>query len=495
MHSVVIADDEPYILNGLEKKLPWLEYGMEIVGKAHNGLECLEIVRREHPDFVITDIRMPGLTGLELIEKLVKTDHHPVVVFMSGYSEFEYARKAIELGALSYLLKPIGRKELRSTVLRVAQELKRREKYSRLREARTDNDLVEFLSNIPAGIDPGVVTKRLGFRTNREEFVFLITDRHVEPSDIVLHLKELAEIVHVMIDGRLVLYIANFDTAAQSGVIRTLERISASHQVSAGISTVSNRVAAFPRLLRQAKVAYHSEFVTGKKAAVVYRHDPTPVLTAIMTDFERHLSLGNETQLRRLLDQLPGLCIEARPPVDELLGFYNTFLTGANRLLFVDGRHDAARSLVPDLDTLVMKFASVRQLANELEELLTEVFGSNGNEDRPGTGTPNTVASVKQFIKNNLDSDLSAEGLAVHFNTDRAEMQVRFKEECGSTLAEYVRGLRIDHACFLLSHTRLTIQEIAQMCGYDDYFYFARLFRNARGMSATEFRNLDNDTR
>ncbi|HUX14317.1 MAG TPA: AraC family transcriptional regulator, partial [Spirochaetia bacterium] len=301
-------------------------------------------------------------------------------------------------------------------------------------------------------------------------------------------LREFMDTSRITLDERAALYIGNVAQASWKSITRTIARLSSTLEVAIGVSECSAEVSDFPRLLRQAKSAYYAEFVTGLKQAVIYERIAAPVLTVLANDFEALFAVGDEARLRRLTEQLPGVCSTSRPTVDELLGLYNTILTGANRMLFADGRQSPVRGLLPDPDTMVRRFSSVHHLADELQELLSEVFGSAGENGRTEFAARDLVASVKQFVRNNLSSNLSADGIAAKFGVDRMALSTRFRAETGSSLPEYVRGARLDHACFLLKHTALSVQEIAQMCGYDDYFYFARLFRGAKGMTASEFR-------
>lgn len=104
MLKAVIVDDEPSVLEGLKIFVDWQKEGYEIVGEASDGLSAFPIICEKHPDLVICDIRMPGLNGLELLEKIRKTvSPVPKFLMLSGYSEFSYARKAMQLGAVGYL--------------------------------------------------------------------------------------------------------------------------------------------------------------------------------------------------------------------------------------------------------------------------------------------------------------------------------------------------------------------------------------------------------
>ena len=109
MLSVIIADDEQEVIN-LCRML--IEYPVDIVAEAHNGSELLDKINTLQPNLVITDICMPGINGLELIETVKKTNPEIHFILMSGYTDFEYARQAIRLGVWDYLLKPLQKTEI-----------------------------------------------------------------------------------------------------------------------------------------------------------------------------------------------------------------------------------------------------------------------------------------------------------------------------------------------------------------------------------------------
>lgn len=122
---LLIADDEKNIRNGL-LSFPWNTIGIQKVYQAENGLEALEILERKQIDIVISDIKMPGLSGLELAEFVQKNSLDTAVVLLTGFSEFEYAQKALRNGVLDYMLKPLRPKDILSTVLKVKETLEKR---------------------------------------------------------------------------------------------------------------------------------------------------------------------------------------------------------------------------------------------------------------------------------------------------------------------------------------------------------------------------------
>ena len=121
MLTAYIADDEVWITLGLKKLLQRSGEDVEVVGTANNGLTAREEIAARKPDLVFTDIRMPGLTGLELLREMGKISPDSLVVIISGYAEFEYAREAVEYHAFDYLLKPIKEEELARVLGNVKQ--------------------------------------------------------------------------------------------------------------------------------------------------------------------------------------------------------------------------------------------------------------------------------------------------------------------------------------------------------------------------------------
>ena len=119
MKRVIVIDDEQIQRQGLVSMTPWEEVDCQVVGEAANAREGMELIRKLQPDIVIVDIRMPGESGLELIEKMQRESHVEYII-LSGYGEFSYAQQAIRLGVRNYLLKPVDDDELLEAVRKAA---------------------------------------------------------------------------------------------------------------------------------------------------------------------------------------------------------------------------------------------------------------------------------------------------------------------------------------------------------------------------------------
>ncbi|MBP1966132.1 response regulator transcription factor [Paenibacillus aceris] len=144
MFKVILVDDEPFALEGIKLMVEWEELGFEIVEMCENGEEALACIEACKPDLVVTDIRMPVIDGLELIDRVQKAGNDPVFIILSGYNDFEYARSALRYGVKHYLLKPALDREWEAVIQLVIGELQHREQ-QRVRQDLVADRLVPTL--------------------------------------------------------------------------------------------------------------------------------------------------------------------------------------------------------------------------------------------------------------------------------------------------------------------------------------------------------------
>lgn len=148
MLRVLLVDDEPFITKGLSVLIDWKKEGYEITGTALNGIEALEFLKKQEVDLIIADIKMPVMGGFELLKTLRSQNISDVYfIILSGYSDFDYARKAIQYHCIDYILKPVKKEELLSTLKKIANL------HSSKEQIRQENQVMEqayFSRNIIA---------------------------------------------------------------------------------------------------------------------------------------------------------------------------------------------------------------------------------------------------------------------------------------------------------------------------------------------------------
>ena len=148
-YTVVVADDEEEIRRSLVRRVKWEEIGFEVVGEAENGADALELVEKLEPDLLLTDIKMPFLSGIELARAVREVRPMVQIAFLSGFDDFTYAQQAIQYNIVSYMLKPISAKEIEAELIKIKKAMDQRvEEFTKERSwtSARRNSLFRFCS-------------------------------------------------------------------------------------------------------------------------------------------------------------------------------------------------------------------------------------------------------------------------------------------------------------------------------------------------------------
>ena len=152
LYTVVVADDEDELREAVCAMIPWEALGFHLVGSASNGLDALELVEQLEPDLLLTDIRMPFITGIELARQVREIRPAMHIAFLSGYDDFEYAKQAIQYNIISYMLKPLTMDGLAAELKSIHERIDHQ--YASLRRSGiVQEDRASFL--IPLVLDHG----------------------------------------------------------------------------------------------------------------------------------------------------------------------------------------------------------------------------------------------------------------------------------------------------------------------------------------------------
>jgi two-component system, response regulator YesN len=176
LFKVIIVEDEDIIRKGLMFTMDWTKYGYVVAAEAVNGKDGLDKIREIHPDVVITDVKMPFIDGIQLLEESINEFHYEAII-ISGYSEFEYAKKAIRLGVSDYLLKPIDMDSLGETLQKISLKIKKKEKFEKYIVKKETNQLDTLLDpSILSGYKTRYVKNMLDYIKNHYKEKISITD-------------------------------------------------------------------------------------------------------------------------------------------------------------------------------------------------------------------------------------------------------------------------------------------------------------------------------
>lgn len=156
MYKVVVVEDEKVVRQGIILSTDWTLANCMVVGEADNGEEGLSVIEKCSPDIVITDICMPTMTGIEMVEKLSKKGDMPFVIFLTAYDDFSYAQQAVRLAVSDYILKPFKDGELENSILRLLEKNKQKEQENQKEDANLSlkkGDKSKYLAEALAYID------------------------------------------------------------------------------------------------------------------------------------------------------------------------------------------------------------------------------------------------------------------------------------------------------------------------------------------------------
>ena len=521
LYRVLLVDDEEDIREGISRKMDWLGLGFSLVGEAANGQDALELAESLRPDVILTDIKMPFMDGLELCRIL--TDRLPAARFVvfSGFDAFEYAKQAIQMNVVEYILKPINADELSAVLRRLKDQLDReraeRRNVELLRSRYTENLPILrelFYANLLDGrIEPGTERERaahLDIDLQGEEWAvglaYIGSDRRDALS--TLSVQKLLEESLTADRCRLTLYndwVAVIVSLTESftiyDLIRVLDRVctlAASYlglTLTVGVGAPCKELSGMARSAAEARTALEYRSMVGR-GQVIYIGDLEPdggqVLTFEEAD-ERTLTaavrLGSEQEVRDAAAALAGKIREANPSA----GQYNLFLMElVTHLMKMTRRSGVGVEEVFGTGFSLPIQDSALPSLEELEDWCAERYLRFRTliRRRQTDSAGQTVETAKEYIRQHYaESDLSVEKLCAYLHLSSTYFSTLFKRETGTSFTAYVTTVRMEAAAEAIRGTEEKTYLIAQRCGYEDPNYFSYVFKRHFGVTPTKYRS------
>lgn len=515
--KLLIVDDEKLTRNGLMNSIDWKALGISAVASADDGLHGYETALAFGPDILLSDVRMPRMSGIEMAEKLQALNPALSIIFMSGYSDKEYLKAAIKLKAVSYVEKPINLEEISETVLeaKAAVEDGRKAASSKaLSLARARAALAGKLTYPPKGGADGVRFEELDFDFPKREdtpfFTFLIQFHHntynqdaltaiLEPAvDKVLSSLHLSEI-HSTRQGLLYFYHVWGFSDYTDNQKKSLGRL-----LSQALSALSLRYhIVFGKNVQGALRLYESynsavielqhSFFYPDNTYRIYEHRDTSdtFFDVSMLHAETRLSEAllrkDKKQTDLLLEEFSG---QMMPPANVLPNqvkalYYRLFTTVKETYEMLSLPDTAFEAPDGSLWGYISECESIYELQDFLKRKTDGFFSQIKNRSENSS----TVYLIKEFIAAHYqDETLSIKDISEHVFLSSSYICTLFKNETGQTLNQYLTDFRIDKAKKLLTDPRYKITDISARVGYSDGNYFGKTFKKLVGMSPSEYR-------
>ncbi|MCL6456678.1 MAG: response regulator [Gorillibacterium sp.] len=532
--QLLLVDDEPKILQSMINN-DWASVGVEQIHHAASGMEAMEVLKQQPIDIIVTDIRMPGMDGLQLCKHV--HDHYPrsKCILLSGFGEFEYARQAMEHGTVGYLLKPVKDERLLAEVSRVGQLLREEwDKISSLQRARqtlrTHLPLLRsnLLNDLLSGRDVTslVLAERLHeyqlhFEPGSGCFLVLVrlerTFGQSEDSDLTLFeyavLNIAGEILGVHYEvwhckdpfGYLCFLLKDkagaTDAEAKDGLDRlhklVLElQIKVSGLLKGQISILITGQVNFPEDLAEhyRKALNELRKIPRSEQEFMLIPDGTRTLSRTL------LSLYNPPSIQQLLEggrweeakqKLHVICQEMNAKKldteEHLTEFYYTL---ANAFLCI--AHQQGKTLMElagwttDFTTSPQTFRSPGRIIKWAEDVLVEMERNGAVEFN--NHKSQLITRIHRFIEANLAQDVSLQTIADHVNLHSVYLSTFYKQEMNENISEFINRYRMEKASVLLKTTDIKIYELASRLGFQNPPYFSKIFKGYYGMTPQEYK-------
>lgn len=509
--KIMIVDDEELIRNHLAHLTEWDEIGCQITGVAANGVEALKRIPADKPDLIITDIRMPLMNGIQLAEQIKVRFPHIRFLFLTAYSDFQYAQHAVKLGAADFILKPIQNAELLHAVELIVQGEERISREDRLKQEQV----------IQAMLSPVAVPDKyeVALEQRLEDREIIVICVVIDNADVLAEAGEVyswvalreavTQILHynpysywdytdskgvylILFKPHGDLWDMRVDSMKMAGEMLERCKDSFPFAVSICISKVKSSIVYLDQAWKEIKDCLDYRMLLGKGSII--SNDALP-----------HLVKGN---INGAENQLNELTVMLRKGEKEKVPSY---LLSISREMMGKGLtktniHTFALQVVQKVETLLLEynlripeeiqlhtrktilsfdilFDLMIFLEQWVEEAADRIIAIRQNHSVNGL-----VKEICAYIRSKSAEDMTLERLADDFHMNHSYLSRLIKKETGHNFRDLLWSYRIEDAKRMLLETRLKANEIAYEVGFKDPAHFSLLFKKHVGLSPMNYR-------
>ncbi|AGX06407.1 MULTISPECIES: response regulator transcription factor [Bacillus] len=505
--KMLIVDDEPMICRGLAYTIPWEEHQIEVAGLAHDGEEAMNKVKELNGvDIVITDIRMPNKDGLDLAAFLKERYPQTRIIMISGYDEFKYAQKAIQLGVEDYLLKPVNIDELLEVAQKITKEIHQRQAERRQHEQIRLRNLIyhhvfDYPTDETAGNDLLETTPCFAFISMKKQDAITGAAHPEEEKAQKARWKKSIDDAFAEIDVRsvsifmsenllLTCLVEQSDSLAKDRIGKLVCEDSwvfllSDHAVPLG--SLSQAIGPLREGVRHLPINSEKIFFCSELEKAESRSTPYPeqmeekliqaILRVDQNQIEEHVHLlvnylkSNQFLLEESISICRRMSRGLRSRLKSLgqkdsFHFPSVFEQGAE-LLIAESYAVFGGWLLQDIERAI------------------HVFNLKAADNKDWL-----IERALEYIRTYYKSEIKAQEVADVVNITPNYFSSLFKQKTGKSFNEYVNHMRVEEAKTLLEETPFKINEIAEQAGFHEYKYFVEVFRKFSGMTPTQYRKL-----
>ncbi|OPJ58393.1 response regulator [Clostridium oryzae] len=527
MLKMVIIEDERLEREGLVDYFDWSSFGIEIVGTASDGIEGIELAEKERPDIIITDIKMPGMSGIEMCKEIRKFLPNTKIIILSGHDDFNYAKEAILFKTNAYVLKPIVDEEMLNAIQRVVKECtfeqekineqihtreKLKKEYGRAKQ-KLFNDLLEGV------LDKKELRERMLYYgvkySEKNKFVVVyisFKDNRLEsPEQFQLEFLKNLEKYAIFSEYRtkkemctILKFESEYYDTQIDNVINYLIELCNKDTFNA-ITAIGSRVDNLYDIDKSYKCAdealTYAEF-WGLSGVIRYK-DVVEKNKVSNEDIGKFIIQGNKFSKLLVHDVSSGDCEKVDEDLEQMFDYI-----AANRKMSVDYIKNYLQNVIYEISLLkynlnrksedaievpsdsdsVLQLKSLQLIKKYVHEVFNNVLAIL--EDKRKNKDENVIKNIVNLIENRYMEDINLKVVAAEMFFSPNYLGTIFKKFTGKSFNDYLTECRMDKAKELLTKTNKKVSRVAKEVGMSNTSYFCIVFKHTYGMTPKEYQEM-----
>ena len=533
--KVIIADDEEKVCQLIQALVDWESLDMEVVAIVHNGIEALEAIDKYEPNIVITDIRMPGYDGLEMIRRAKEINSTVEFIIISGYRHFEYAQNAIKYGVKDYLLKPIKKAEIMDTLskmrdnyLEVTERLSIEEKNELSLRNNLDKLRRTFFSDILLKKNElkdnkslESINKEYHFHFQKGLFQIVIIKVNGIEFDSVNSNTYVQDKLHKAVCQKLgkdcydfedlfennqSVVILNYAEKNKKVIRKSLKvlldelllqnEIFEKMRITIGVGIAQTNIGSLHASVKTSRWAIEQGILLGVNKVIEGENVSSNELANsslfynFNKQFEDAIDSLEESRIQEAVDYLE----QSLQSMEQVTGHdiiqmakeaMNLYLIcmRQNKLPLnnTEGYFD---KVCLDIENCISMKDIFKYLKKTIIESFNQVIAVKKAEDNK------PIRDAKQYMKQHFKEPISLEIVSDQVGFNATYFSSLFKKETGNTFSEYLSEIRMEKAKELLKESNLSVALICEEVGYSDTKHFTKLFTKYTNLKPNEYRKI-----
>ncbi len=513
MIRVMLVDDEKIVINGMKKLFDWESMGFAIVGEANDYEAAIDKYNECKPDLIITDICLPDKDGLDLLESVKAISRDTYVIILTGYSEFEFAKRAVDSDAFAYVLKPLDSFELKKYLLKVKKE------FDAKRKVKEENLLRELLQNSPKDTSElNDLFLKYGVKIQNKNFFVLSiqVDKNEKHDNLNLYealLPALKESLYEEFES----FVLQFETKYISvifycdndimkmSIYKYMMQLKDEFEkqslctLTIGVSGIFSDFMSAQEAYLQSLYAVSQKAVNGYGSFNIWE-DKFNGFKDYLLNYAVFISASDVVNVLNALENRNS---------DVACGIINEYFKNLSeqrriniemvRSNVIDLLIQIIRTFIPDSSAMERMFGhkinpindiNNMDLFSDIQKYLLNVINvvASRHEAIQADQCSALVKKVRLYVTGNYQIPIRISEMANNLHVDKTHLMKTFKKETGVSINQYITDYKVMMAKDLIKNGNYQIKEISYCVGYYDSKYFSKVFKKTTGYSPLEYR-------